>query len=134
MVFEVVGTLGYLDPEYAMHQELTNKSKVYAFGVVLFRVLCARSAVRHELETDEVHLASQAKNAYEKGTIYQIIDPHLKGKIAPECFKIYMDIANSYVRNKGKDRPTIAEVEVVLEHALELQESVDAVRGCESWW
>ena len=45
-----------------------------------------------------------------------------------------MDIANSYVRNKGKDRPTIAEVEVVLEHALELQESVDAVRGCESWW
>ena len=39
-----------------------------------------------------------------------------------------MDIANSYVRNKGKDRPTIAEVEVVLEHALELQESADAVR------
>ena len=39
-----------------------------------------------------------------------------------------MDIANSCVRNKGKDRPTIAEVEVVLEHALELQESVDAMR------
>ena len=39
-----------------------------------------------------------------------------------------MDIANSCVRNKGKDCPTIAEVEVVLEHALELQESADAVR------
>ena len=39
-----------------------------------------------------------------------------------------MDIANSCVRNEGKDRPTIAEVEVVLEHALELQESADAVR------
>ena len=57
MVSKVVGTLGYLDPECAMHWELTNKSDVYSFGVVLFRVLCARSAVRHELETDEVHLA-----------------------------------------------------------------------------
>ena len=61
MVSEVVDTLGYLDPEYAMHWELTNKSDVYPFGVVLFRVPCARSAVRHELETDEVHLASWAQ-------------------------------------------------------------------------
>ncbi|KAF3959454.1 hypothetical protein CMV_015737 [Castanea mollissima] len=128
MVSEVVGTVGYLDPEYAMHWELTDKSDVYSFGVVMFRVLCARSAVRRELETDEAHLATWARKCIQEGTIYQIIDPYLKGKIAPECFKIYMDIANSCVRNKGKDRPTITEVEVVLEHALELQESADAAR------
>ena len=39
------------------------------------------------------------------------------GKIAPECFKIYANIATSYVRN-----------EVGLEHALQLQQSADAER------
>ncbi|XP_075665753.1 receptor-like protein kinase FERONIA [Castanea sativa] len=87
-----------------------------------------RSAVRRELETDEAHLATRARKCIQEGTIYRIIDPYLKGKIAPQCFKIYMDIANSCVRNKGKDRPTITEVEVVLEHASELQESADAAR------
>ena len=37
-----------------------------------------------------------------------------------------MDIATSCVQNEGKDRPTMNEVEVGLEHALELQESADA--------
>ena len=50
------------------------------------------------------------------------------GKIAPECFKIYMDIATSCVRFEGKDRPTMGDVEVILEKALELQESADAAR------
>uniref|UniRef100_A0A2N9H4N1 Protein kinase domain-containing protein n=1 Tax=Fagus sylvatica TaxID=28930 RepID=A0A2N9H4N1_FAGSY len=64
-----------------------------------------------------------------EGTINQIIDPYLTGKIAPECFKIYMDIATSCVRTQGTQRPTIGEVEVALEHALELQESLDMDPG-----
>jgi hypothetical protein len=64
-----------------------------------------------------------------EGTINQIIDPYLTGKIAPECFKIYMDIATSCVRRQGTQRPTIGEVEVALEHALELQESADLDPG-----
>ena len=47
-------------------------------------------------------------------------------KIAPECFKTYMDIATSCMLIKGMERPYIGEVEVVLEHALQLQESADA--------
>ena len=50
------------------------------------------------------------------------------GKIAPECFKKYVDIATSCVQKKLKNRPTIGEVEVILEHAMELQESADAAR------
>ena len=48
------------------------------------------------------------------------------GKIALECFKIYVDVAISCVRNKGKACPTKGEVELILEHALELQQSADA--------
>ena len=41
------------------------------------------------------------------------------GKVAPECFKLYIDhIATSCMRKKGKYRPVINEVELILEHAL----------------
>ena len=59
-------------------------------------------------------------------TINLMIDPYLMGKIAPDCFNIYMDIATSCVQIEGKDRPIMNEVEVGLERALELKESADA--------
>ena len=50
------------------------------------------------------------------------------GKIAPECIKIYVSIASSCLREEGKDRPAMGEVEVGLEHALQLKEIADAAR------
>jgi hypothetical protein len=77
----------------------------------------------------KMNLVTSVQQCIREGTINQIIDPYLMGKIAPECFKIYMDIATSCVRTQGTQRPTIGEVEVALEHALELQESKDMDPG-----
>lgn len=52
----------------------------------------------------------------------------MMGKIGPESFNIYIDTATSCVRKEGKDFPKMGEVEVGLEHALELQESTGAAR------
>ncbi|XP_030970506.1 receptor-like protein kinase FERONIA [Quercus lobata] len=122
----VVGSFGYLDPVYFQTSELTDKSDVYSFGVVLFEVLCARRAANSEVERGQRILASWALNCVEDGTINEIIDPYLKGKIAPECFKIYVNIATSCLQLNDMKRPTISEVDVGLEHALELQECADA--------
>ena len=123
----VRGTLGYLDPEYAQSQVLTDKSDIYSFGVVLLEILCGRKAYDHREE--QRNLVQRALKFIREGTINQIIDPYLMGKIAPECFKIYMDIATSCVRTQGTQRPTIGEVEAALEHALQMQESKDMDPG-----
>ncbi|KAK9011930.1 hypothetical protein V6N11_040002 [Hibiscus sabdariffa] len=122
----VKGTWGYLDPEYARGHSLTEKSDVYSFGVVLFEVLCARKALDKRLSVEQMNLAHWVKKCIADGTLYQAIDPRLKGKIAPECLKVFVEIAESCIQDLGVKRPLMNDVMERLGFALELQESADS--------
>ena len=119
---------GYIDPEEVQDKLVTDKSDVYSFGVVLFEVLCGREEIKRELSdvpirSPEIH---KIVECIQNETIYDNIDPYLKGMIAPECFTKFMQIACSCVGTKGNERPAMGEVEVMLEHALELQNKADS--------
>jgi hypothetical protein len=101
---------------------------VYSFGVVLFEVLCARKALDKKVETEQWHLANWARKCIERETIGGIIDPNLKGKIAPQCFKVYVEVAESCVRDQAIQRPTMNDVMKKLMFALELQENADVAK------
>uniref|UniRef100_A0A6N2NDX8 Protein kinase domain-containing protein n=1 Tax=Salix viminalis TaxID=40686 RepID=A0A6N2NDX8_SALVM len=79
----VKGSFGYVDPQYYRRQHLTEKSDVYSFGVVLFEVLCARPPVIPSSPNEKASLAEWARKFYQRGTVDQIVDPHLKGEAAP---------------------------------------------------
>ncbi|KAK9199463.1 hypothetical protein WN944_014654 [Citrus x changshan-huyou] len=123
----VKGSVGYLDPEYYRLQQLTEKSDVYSFGVVLFEVLCARPPILRTAYKKQVSLAVWAQQCYQNGTIDQIVDPFLKGKIKPECLNKYAEVAMSCLNDEGIRRPSMSDVVWGLEFALQLQESSIAI-------
>ncbi|XP_074338974.1 uncharacterized protein LOC141677107 isoform X2 [Apium graveolens] len=118
----VKGTHGYLDPYYVLAHRLTRKSDVYAFGVLLFEVLCGRPALDKSLNEEQIKLAEWAQHCFGKGLLDQITDPYIKGDISSESLNVYVTIAMKCLNFQPKLRPTMAEVVVSLESALTFQE------------
>ncbi|KAF7132422.1 hypothetical protein RHSIM_Rhsim09G0037100 [Rhododendron simsii] len=119
----VKGTFGYLDPDYFLTQRLTKKSDVYAFGVVMLEVLCGRPAVDTTLEEEQISLVFWVKQCIQKGSLYHIIDPPLRGQISPGSLKRFVEVASNCLQDRPTGRPTMAEVAASLEYALALQRS-----------
>ncbi|KEH21708.1 putative protein kinase RLK-Pelle-CrRLK1L-1 family [Medicago truncatula] len=120
----VKGSLGYLDPEYYMLQRLTLKSDVYSFGVVLLEVLCARPPLVRDLDKNTASLVCWFKKCYDEGVaIEQIVDPFLRGSITEECLKYYCKLALSCVHDDGTQRPSMSQVVIGLEYALQMEVS-----------
>ncbi|KAK8346360.1 hypothetical protein V6Z12_A07G209200 [Gossypium hirsutum] len=126
LITGIKGTRGHMDPEYARGHKLTEKSDVYAFGVVLFEVLCARKVVNTKLLESQMSLAHWAKQCIADETLYKVIDPYLIGKIAPECFKVFVEIAESCITDVGTDKPSMNGVMERFGIAIELQMAADA--------
>ncbi|KAM0044887.1 putative protein kinase RLK-Pelle-CrRLK1L-1 family [Helianthus debilis subsp. tardiflorus] len=122
----VRGTFGYLDPEYFLTGRLTRKSDVFAFGVVLFELLCGRPALDRSLDKDECSLAKWAHESIEKGKVYEIIDFNIKSQIIPKSLKEFVMIADRCLSSESKRRPTMAEILVALERSLSLQNKFDS--------
>ncbi|GKU97394.1 hypothetical protein SLEP1_g10543 [Rubroshorea leprosula] len=123
---EIAGTYGYMAPEYRINGELTEKCDVFSLGVVLFEVLCGRLAYQFISFTE--NLVPLCFGRIGAASIHDILDPYLKGKIAPACLTEFVGIAFSCLHAKASERPSAGEVEVTLELALEKQEKADSVR------
>ncbi|CAN6319797.1 unnamed protein product [Urochloa humidicola] len=120
----VMGSGGFMDPEYVTTGRLTEKTDVYAFGCVLLEVLCARSILDHTLPKEQVTLVDWALQCKEEGELNKIVDPDLKGSINQRSLETFAGIAEKCLASEGIHRPSMWDVLLDLELALGAQGTV----------
>ncbi|XP_008787415.1 calmodulin-binding receptor-like cytoplasmic kinase 2 isoform X2 [Phoenix dactylifera] len=74
---QVKGTAGYLDPEYLRTYQLTEKSDVFSFGVLLVELITGRRPVEPKKELKERITAKWAMKNFTQGNAIQTLDPNL---------------------------------------------------------
>ncbi|XP_024157132.1 probable LRR receptor-like serine/threonine-protein kinase At1g56140 isoform X2 [Rosa chinensis] len=77
MSTQVAGTLGYLAPEYAMRGHLTEKTDVFAFGVVALEIVSGRPNCDTSLDEDKIYLLESAWVLHESKREVELVDSGL---------------------------------------------------------
>ncbi|KMT15833.1 hypothetical protein BVRB_3g058020 [Beta vulgaris subsp. vulgaris] len=111
----VLGTWGYLDPEYMQTSDLTEKSDVYSFGVVLVELLTRKKAISNDRPETEKCLAMHFLLKMKEGRLLDILDKNIVNDDTIEQIQQVANLAKGCLMLKGDDRPTMKEVSIELE-------------------
>ncbi|KAF2305007.1 hypothetical protein GH714_001007 [Hevea brasiliensis] len=111
----IVGTYGYLAPEYATEGLFSVKSDVYSFGVLLLEIISGKRNNRFYFSEKRESLPTCAWKMWSKGQGMELIDSLLaKSNVAaPEVLK-YIHIGLLCVQDDPAQRPTMSSVVVML--------------------
>lgn len=108
---QVMGTFGYVAPEYAMTGHLLVKSDVYSYGVVLLELLSGRKPVDMSQPSGQENLVTWARPILrERERLGELADPRLLNKYPKEDFIQVAAIASACVAPETSQRPTMGEV------------------------
>ncbi|CAN6356532.1 unnamed protein product [Urochloa humidicola] len=110
----VVGTYGYMAPEYASEGHFSIKSDVFSFGVLVLEIICGRrNSGGHECG-NFINLLGYAWQLYQEGRWSELVDASLIPIREPTEIMKCINIALLCVQEKAADRPTMLDVIAML--------------------
>ncbi|XP_030516150.2 cysteine-rich receptor-like protein kinase 44 isoform X3 [Rhodamnia argentea] len=117
----IVGTYGYMAPEYAMHGNFSVKSDVFSFGVLALEIVSGQRNNLFRIGDDTEALISYVWKSWRDGTISNIIDSSLTSVSSTEIARC-IHIGLLCVQENMANRPTMASVLLMLNsHSVTLQ-------------
>ncbi|KAL0327066.1 UNVERIFIED_CONTAM: Proline-rich receptor-like protein kinase PERK9 [Sesamum angustifolium] len=115
----VIGTFGYMAPEYASSGKLTEKSDIFSYGVVLLELITGRKPVDSSQPQGEESLVEWArpllKLALKRQQFEGLADPRLQGQYADADMFRMVEAAAASVRHSSVKRPKMGQVVRALE-------------------
>ncbi|RHN68934.1 putative protein kinase RLK-Pelle-LysM family [Medicago truncatula] len=114
----VVGTHGYMPPEYIENGLVSPKMDVFAFGVVMLELLSGREAIVGDKNGGEKRLSAVVSEVLEgdnvREKLHAFMDPTLRGEYPLNMGYSMAEIAKRCVANYHNLRPNVSEVLVIL--------------------
>lgn len=110
----VVGTYGYMAPEYAMEGLFSVKSDVYSFGVLLLEIVSGRRNTSFR-QTERMILIAYAWDLWNEGKAMDIVDPSIRDSCDEKEVLRCIQIGMLCVQDSAFHRPNMASVVVMLE-------------------
>ncbi|CAI9270161.1 unnamed protein product [Lactuca saligna] len=109
----IVGTFGYMSPEYAMHGNFSIRSDVFSFGVLVLEIISGqRNAAR--FETGYMDLLCYAWDKWKNGEPLKILDPNVVEFCSKNQVLRCINIALLCVQEDAELRPSMASLVIML--------------------
>ncbi|ERM94084.1 probable receptor-like protein kinase At2g47060 [Amborella trichopoda] len=107
----VKGTFGYLAPEYFQHGKVSEKTDVYAFGVVLLELITGREPIENKRPPGEENLVLWAKPLLHGQHIDELLDQRIRLETRyRKQVQRMVQAAASCLSTEEARRPSMAEV------------------------
>ncbi|KAG0493941.1 hypothetical protein HPP92_004935 [Vanilla planifolia] len=128
----VMGTFGYLAPEYASSGKLTDKSDVFSFGVMLLELITGRHPFDSNQACMDDSLVDWARpllvRALDDGNFDPIVDPRLGKDYNRSEMRRMIACAAASVRHSAKRRPRMSQIVRALEGDASLEDLNEGVK------
>ncbi|KAG4204058.1 hypothetical protein ERO13_A04G024400v2 [Gossypium hirsutum] len=113
----IVGTYGYMSPEYAMEGLFSIKSDVFSFGVLLLEIISGKKNTGF-YHCSSLNLIGHAWELWKGDRVVELMDPKLKDQVPCPTQQRYVNVALLCVQEMAADRPTMSEVVAMLTNEL----------------
>ncbi|KAL0916955.1 hypothetical protein M5K25_014510 [Dendrobium thyrsiflorum] len=111
---KVVGTFGYMSPEYVMHGIFSVKSDVFSFGVIVLEILTGKKNRVFDPNDGHVSLVGHAWRLWSENKSLELVDDALKYGYPEKEVLRCMQVSLLCVQEGSEDRPTMASVVLML--------------------
>ncbi|XXG69554.1 hypothetical protein AAC387_Pa06g2389 [Persea americana] len=114
----VVGTYGYMSPEYAMEGVFSVKSDVYSFGVLLLEIVTGNKNSNFYCFDRSLNLLAYAWELWKEGKIIELMDRSLvDSSVIPELTR-YLHVALLCVQESASSRPSMSDAVSMLRNEV----------------
>ncbi|KAI8531524.1 hypothetical protein RHMOL_Rhmol11G0143000 [Rhododendron molle] len=110
----VVGTYGYMAPEYAIDGLFSTKSDVFSFGVIVLEIMSGKRNRKFHHADHDLNLLGHAWKLWIDGNVFELIDPVMEGSFPMSKVLRCIQIGLLCVQKCPKDRPTMSSVVLML--------------------